>query len=226
MSKSSTEVDWDSLRAVILDVDGTLYDQGRLRSRMAAKLASHFLTRPWSLNDLYILYRFRKMREQLSEIPHSDVESTQYSTVAEALGCSRDRVKSVVSRWIYEEPLPLLKDCKYAGVDDFIALLRESGKHVAFYSDYPLAEKLEAMGISSDCNFCATDPSIDQLKPSPRGLTAILDKLGLEARECLMIGDRYERDGRSAESVGMPYIIIGKGDKRFYPSLIEGMKGR
>jgi FMN phosphatase YigB (HAD superfamily) len=224
MIESASGVDWTSLRAVVLDVDGTLYDQRRLRARMALRLASHYLTRPWTLNDLYILYRFRKTREALADSTHSKLDSTQYSVVAERLGCSMEKVRSVVEKWIYREPLPYLKECKYPGVDGFIDVLRRRDVEVAFLSDYPLSDKLEAMGIRSDRVYCATDPSIDRLKPSPKGLSVILGELGLHAGECLMIGDRYERDGVSAESLGMRYLIIGKGDRGFFPGLVEELK--
>lgn len=219
-------VDWGALRAVVLDVDGTLYDQRRLRGRMALRLASHFLFRPWTLKDLYILYRFRKMREAIAEAPHSDVDTLQYAVVAERLGCSAGKVRSVVDKWIYREPLPFLMDCKYPGADDFIEQLREKGIGVAFLSDYPVVEKLQAMGIRSERSYCATDPSIDRLKPSPKGLSVIIDEFGIDARHCLMIGDRYERDGRSAEALGMPYLLIGKGERSFFPRLVEQMSSR
>lgn len=218
-------MDWAKVRAVVLDVDGTLYDQRRLRLRMLARIVAQLAAHPSSVREMRILQRFRAMREGLADIPHSDLENLQYRVVADALGVDAARVRSVVARWIHREPLPFLEGCMYPGVNAFLDGLVGQGLQVAFFSDYPVDEKLAAMGIRCGRGYCATDPAIDRLKPSPRGLEVILDALGLRAVDCLMIGDREERDGRCAQAVGMPYRIIRKGDTTFYPRLLAEGQG-
>jgi phosphoglycolate phosphatase/putative hydrolase of the HAD superfamily len=48
-----------------------------------------------------------------------------------------------------------------------------------------------------------------------------METLGVEASECLFIGDRPELDGICAERAGIPYLIIGKGEEAagFYRQL-------
>ena len=58
--------DWDGVRLVVFDVDGTLYRQRPLRLRMARDLALHALTR-LDLRTLAVLQRFRHLREELGE---------------------------------------------------------------------------------------------------------------------------------------------------------------
>lgn len=74
-----------------------------------------------------------------------------------------------------------------------------------------------SMSISKTRVFCATEPSIDRLKPSLRGLRVIRDVLGLHTGEFLTIGGLYERDGLSAETLGVGLLIIGKGDHGLFP---------
>ncbi len=220
LTQSDGRLDWTSVRAVVLDVDGTLYDQRRLRLRMLARILAHLAAHPSSFREMRVLRCFRAMREGLADIPHHDVENLQYRVVADALGVDATLVRSVVARWIHQEPLPYLQGCMYPGVNAFLEGLAQRGIQVAFFSDYPVTEKLAAMGIRCGRGYCATDPPIDRLKPSPRGLEVILEALGMPAADCLMIGDREERDGRCAAAAGMPYRIIARGDATFYGRLL------
>ena len=217
--------DWSAVRAVVFDVDGTLYAQRPLRMVMLRAMLSHYLLRPHRIMELYWLYHFRRHREALAERPHEGLERLQYSAVAARFRVEEHRVRSVVERWIYRAPLRHLAACRYRGVEGFLARLRDMGITVAFLSDYPAAEKLAAMGMRSENAYSATDPSIDRLKPSPRGLQVIMADLGLRPGQCLMIGDRPERDGACAAAAGVPYRILGKGEADFYLRLAGELDG-
>ena len=109
---------------------------------------------------------------------------------------------------MYRFPLPYLKKFRDHEVYDLLKYLRKHKITVGIYSDYPVQDKLEALGIVADYCFAATDPQMQCLKPDPKGMSVILNELGLPAEEVLMIGDRYEKDGLSAESAGVDYVIL------------------
>ena len=46
------------------------------------------------------------------------------------------------------------------------------------------------------------------MKPDKSGLERILAITGFDPCEALFIGDRYEKDGKCAESTGIDYIIL------------------
>ena len=61
--RNGNPVDWAPVRAVIFDVDGTLYHQRPVRIRMACRLAGFFLLHPLRIRELLGIRHFRKLRE-------------------------------------------------------------------------------------------------------------------------------------------------------------------
>jgi phosphoglycolate phosphatase/putative hydrolase of the HAD superfamily len=160
------------------------------------------------------------MRERIPSGPYGEpLESYQYRIPADALGIDPQHVRQVVSRWIHQEPLPYLKACKYPEVDSFLQGLSARGISYTFYSDYPLQEKLRAMEIPFNNAFSSEDAEIDRMKPDPAGLEYIRGLYGLEPVQCLMIGDRHEKDGKCAQAASMPFLIIDQSDDQFYIKL-------
>jgi HAD superfamily hydrolase (TIGR01549 family) len=196
-------------RAVIFDVDGTLYDQSKLRVIMAARLLLHVCSQPHRLIDLKIIKNFRAFREEATLV-QGDLSTYQYQAVADKLSVGFDDVKSVVEKWMYRMPLPYLRLCRDEKLSAIIRSIGSHGVMTIAYSDYPAAEKLAALGLEMDFTFSATDAMINCLKPDSKGLTAILNQLSLSPRDCIFIGDRDEKDGLCARQVGMDFLILPK----------------
>jgi HAD superfamily hydrolase (TIGR01549 family) len=212
----------DRVKAVIFDVDGTLYDQRRLRRQMLRDLLAYYLARPWRFRELMILRAYRSIREEHAG-EAGNIETGQYHWCAERMGCSPDEVRQVVARWIYREPNQYLHALTYPGARRLFDLLHRQGIRVAIYSDHSATEKLQAMGLKADLVVCSTDPQVDRLKPDPAGLLHITKALGLRMDQCLFIGDRQEMDGECAIRAGMPYHILETRDRALdpYASLIK-----
>jgi len=198
---------WDGVRAAIFDVDGTLYDQGRLRRRMALELALHCLRHPSGVAELRILRAFRSLRERLALEPGEGVEARSFERAANVCGVAPERVRDIVERWMQEAPLRHLRECRYAAVDELFAALRRRGIAIGVFSDYPAEAKLGALGLAAEVVRSATDPDVDRLKPDPRGLAVVAARLGAAPETCLVIGDRDDRDGEAARRAGMRFLL-------------------
>lgn len=217
------KIDWSKIKLVILDVDGTLYDQARLRKKMGRTLITHYLFRPWSAYDLQIIRVFRKERELMNFNPVKNIEEAQYTICAKKINAPADNVKKVIEKWMHQAPLQFLQECSFPGIQDFFTTLRKENIKIAIYSDYPAVDKLQAMGLKADMVVSSTDKDVDALKPDTAALTYIMKKFNVTAEDCLFIGDRDELDGECARKAGMSYYILSSEDKQshFYRTLAE-----
>lgn len=174
-------------RAVILDMDGTLYYQFPLRICMVAELLWYYLTRIRRIGELFMLRRIRKLREN---------------------GILTD-IDPLFAYWLEEKPLPYIYRFRDKKLLRLIQTLRERGAKIAVYSDYPAERKIGALrDLTVDYHFCADDAVIRCLKPDPAGLKNIIGIIGEPAETIVFVGDRYEKDGKCAEGAGMDYLIL------------------
>jgi FMN phosphatase YigB (HAD superfamily) len=202
-----------NVRAVIFDVDGTLYSQRRLRQVMLPRLFRHYAARPHRVLELIILQTFRNHREHLADIGACPVSQRQYADVARKLRCNESLVRDVVERWILTGPLAVLASCRFDGVVELFDFIRASGRQIAVLSDYPVGAKLGALDLTADVAIASTDSQVEAFKPDPRGLSYALRLLGVPAHECLLVGDRGDRDGRAARTLGVRYVEKGEIDQ-------------
>jgi FMN phosphatase YigB (HAD superfamily) len=206
MASQFEAADWDGIRLVIFDVDGTLYRPRALRIRMGRDLLLHTLCKR-DLSVVSVLARYRRIRERLADEEVADFERTLTAETAKAAGQTLETVRAIVAEWVEQRPLVYLATCRCAGLPGLFAGLRGKGKSIGILSDYPAKAKLAALGLSADHVVCASDDGIGLLKPHPRGLEILIAAAGAEARTTLLIGDRIDRDGAVARRVGVRALI-------------------
>jgi FMN phosphatase YigB (HAD superfamily) len=202
------DLDWSAFKAVIFDVDGTLYDQKKLRLIMARELALYCLTHPHRLWKVRILSTFRRLREEQCDCEEPCLIDAQYRWTSEALNCDQTVVQQVVEEWILRRPLPHLISCRPNGLAELFNRLRTKGIKIGVFSDYPAAEKLHALELKADQIATAVDPHINRFKPGPNGVRHLLNQFKINPNECLHIGDRDDRDGLCAERSRCASLIL------------------
>lgn len=206
-------------KAVVWDMDGTLYFQPKLRTFMAIKLVTYYALHIFSIKDLFILKKFREVRDEWDSVVllegdnidrNLPLETQQYEYVATLMKTTSDNVKCIIERWIYVEPLDTLKKCKDNEAVALMNRIKLSGNDNFILSDYPVEDKLEALEIEVDGCFAATDEKLGVMKPDPKGLFLISKELNIPMDEILMIGDRMSKDGKAAINAGCDYVILSK----------------
>jgi len=206
-------LDLSGARALIFDVDGTLYHLTPMRRQMFARLLWAGLQNPYrGFHTMRILNSYRRAQETLrGGAPQVDLEQAQQTLAAEWSGRSEESVRETVENWTRRAPLDLLAQCRYDGVPELFEAARTRGVAVAALSDYPPAEKLQALGLASHFRhvISAQDPEVGRFKPHPRGLEVALERLGVSAADAVYVGDRPEVDGMCAERAGVRCAIVG-----------------
>lgn len=196
------------VKAVIFDVDGTLYDQSKLRLHILFDMVAAAIRHPGRIYDFKIIWDFRRVRERNQFSRESGIEEKQYVWGAAHSHVSVQQVRRIVNRWMFERPLRYLPACRTKGVKRLFHDLSERYIRIGIFSDYPANDKLDALDLPADAVVCALDPDVDRLKPDPKGLLVTAEKLGVPAGNCLFIGDRDEKDGACARHAGMPFLLL------------------
>ena len=202
------EIAWDSFRLAVFDLDGTLYDQKRLRLIMAAQLGLH-CAHTLNLRTAKVLKRYRHRREQLA-----DAETTNFERVLEAelvaiYGGGGGQLRDLIADWMEVRPLPYLAAARRPGVPELFNRLRSAGKAIGILSDYPARAKIAALGLDADFVVSATDGDVNVMKPNPAGLQHVMALADTPPADAVMIGDRTERDGEAGRRAGVRTLIVG-----------------
>jgi FMN phosphatase YigB (HAD superfamily) len=201
------------VRAVIFDVDGTLYRQAPLRRAMAKRLARAYVAHPFvGHRTMRILRAYRHAQEELrAGAATGDLAEEQLALAARRAGANRETVLASVERWMELAPLDVLAVCGQPDLRASLQSLHSSGLQLAVLSDYPAEAKLQALGIRDlfDVVVCAQEPEVKVLKPDPRGLVLVLERLGAGVAEALYVGDRADVDAPTARAAGVACAIVG-----------------
>ncbi len=217
-------IDIASYRLFIFDLDGTLYDQKKLRKTISLHLFLRFLTMRAGIMELRIIDTFRKEREKHKGYASATLNDDQFNWCATVLNIHPDFVRKTITYWMYQFPLPYLLKERFKGIAELFGILKQHGKDIVIYSDFPGEDKMKALKLAADRIFCSTDPEIAHLKPGRRGLEWICKAMNIAPDQALFIGDRDDTDGESARQAGIDYLIINREQAVsgvFYQQLIN-----
>lgn len=208
---------WDRPKAVLFDLDGTLYNQRILRKAMLRELArAPFTKGPFAaVRIAKTLRSFRLMREDLRGMTEPGVvlAELQFSRPAQELGVDARQVESTVVEWMFEKPLRHMKSAAWPGMRAALVALRDAGLRLGVYSDYPPDAKLGALGVDDlfEVTLGATDAEVNAFKPSPKGFLEGARALDADPKDVVYVGDRHDVDGMGAAAAGMRCVILETG---------------
>jgi putative hydrolase of the HAD superfamily len=201
------------IRAVLFDLDGTLYRQRPMRVRMALELAAFMARRPIRGRVVAkVLAQYRRAQEVLRRDAENGHPRRQAAVAADRSGVAEVIVDALVNEWMIDRPLKHLQRCQMAGLGELLSFLQARQIVTGVLSDYPATKKLKALGIADRFSLvlCASDSEVGAFKPSPIGFLTAAARWQIEPTEILYVGDRADVDAPGACAAGMPCVIVGK----------------
>jgi putative hydrolase of the HAD superfamily len=202
------------IRAVLFDLDGTLYRQAPVRALMALESLTMPLGGLASAPARWrALLAYRKAHERLRAQPgQGSLNDALISAAAAATGLERGEVERLVNDWMLMRPLKYLRANRARGIEALLDLLERAGVRIGVFSDYPAEGKLRALGLGDRFSpvLCSLDQTINALKPHPRGFLRACEMWQLQPHEVLVVGDRADADAAGAEAAGMSCVIVSR----------------
>lgn len=199
------ELPLDGIKAIIFDLDGTLYNKKGLPLKLIMGDVPHML----------VLGNERKARAELKGRwfgDEAEYYKALYARVAELSHITAEKAQE----WYEQRYMPQMQRILRRSyrvepwAEGLLADLRQRGIKTAVYSDYGcLRERLEALGF--DCawvDVVADAPALGGLKPCRESAMKICDRLGVPPEETLLVGDRDDTDGESARRCGMRFMLV------------------
>jgi len=188
-----------SLTTVLLDAGGVLLDEAEMEASRAAATA-RFLTRhghDYTPDDYWA---------DIEEAVHAfDPETYRY--VFRKHGCEK-LYAAFEGEWRPgRPPLRLMEGI----ADELRALACRFRLGIAGQYGAVLLDVLEDHGLLGCFAWRFTQDDFTITKPDPRYLQQIADACGVDARECIVVGDRIDKDVIPAKQLGMRTIRIRVG---------------
>lgn len=190
-------------RAVVFDVDGTLYPASALYLRCIDIFVRH----PRVVEGFSFVrkaLRTMQMRSDYAPRNAEELHQLQASLLAHHTHIPLDEAHTLIEYTFYAMlPERFASIRPFPGVRNAIETIRSKGFAVAALSDLPPTEKIRALGLSDllENALCAEDFGV--LKPHPRVFAALVEKLGYEPSEILYVGNNPVYDIQGAKNAGL-----------------------
>jgi FMN phosphatase YigB (HAD superfamily) len=199
-----------AVRAMSLDVDGTLYEVTRRRSRLARLLYGDVrrLTSDPRFERSIAAFQRARERARKSVSTGNDRRSFRDHAIAFLMEDLRSNLDAASETYDWMTVAIAIVGTKglrpYWGVRRAILAAAQRGMKIGIISDYDPRLKLKNLGLD-DLPWSAVIAcdSVGILKPSPRPFLAFADRLGVEPGMILHVGDREDTDVDGALAAGM-----------------------
>lgn len=183
------------IKAVAFDIDGTLYKNWQLNSR----IIFHFI------RHMYFFAQYGLARKELRKIDKvEDFPKVQAQCMARRLRTSEERAQKLLDKIIYSGLMPYfskITPCKNSL--ETIKAFKEAGLKIALLSDFPPEQKGELWGFKPYCDLLLGTESCGALKPYPVAFNTMAEKLEVKPEEILYVGNSFKYDVLGSKNVGM-----------------------
>ena len=184
-----------NIKAVLFDVDGTLYPQ----SFFIRTSLQFFLRHP------RISMAFRHLRHDVRAIGGvEDLHLAQISLCAGYMRRPAEVAEYLLDTYIYGTFMDMLAKAKpYPEVEPLLAELKNAGLKLGVITDYPVGAKVSALGFDKYWDVTISADTMGHLKPEPDAFLLAAEKLKISPEQIIYVGNEYKYDIIGANKAGM-----------------------
>ncbi len=196
------------IKAIVFDLDGTLYEmQWFLRPIITAFLFPRFLWLP----------SFITIRKTFAGKDFGTRETLIQELVTQVARKVNSTPESI-DRWIHTRFYPSFARAMFfmrrsrPDLNGTLHAIRNRNIRLAVYSDYSwTSQRLTNLGIDlTPFDSLESAEEAGALKPHPRPLEKLAQRLDVAPESVLMIGDRDDTDGKVSQEAGMQFLRVGR----------------
>ena len=211
---SFNHIDLSGVRAILLDLDGTLYSEKICHEHAFRRCYEVYARRiaPVSFDAFALMYkdaqRIVKQDKPTHAASHSRFLYFQ-ALLERAWGRTEVALTLAFERLYWRHYCARM--AVYPGVREFLIRARARGIRVCVVTNLTSAiqfTKIRHLHLDSLIDFVVTSEEVGVEKPHPYIFTKALEKLGIQPAEALMIGDNHEHDIRGAAALGIRTVLI------------------
>lgn len=183
------------IKAVVFDVDGTLYPN----SCMIARSVRFFFSHP------LISLAFNQLRRDVRQIGGvEDLHLAQVSLAAGYLRIPAEKAEYLLEELIYGKYMSMFRDVKpFPEVSPVLEEFRSAGLKLGVISDFPIRNKLSYLGLDRFWDSALSADEVGSLKPDSAPFLMMSEQLGISPEEIIYVGNNYKYDIIGAKGAGM-----------------------
>ena len=185
-------------QAVLFDLDGTLVD-----------------TNPDFVNTINAMRKLRSLTPLDSELIRPYVSNGSLALVQHCLiKEANEDINSLRAEFLETFHQYNGQEARlFKGMNDFLGQLKHTDTPWGIVTQKPIAYAqplLRKLNLDKSCRVLVCPDKLKQSKPDPEGLLLACDHLGIEAYECLYIGD-HQRDIDAGKNARMDTVAASYG---------------
>jgi putative hydrolase of the HAD superfamily len=199
-----------SVKAVIFDMDNTLFDFVEAKIRACKAVCDHL-----GMDDERELLNYFLRRKH-------DFES--YENIADYL-----KDKGIYNDKLFEECCKIYEEVKLATIKPYpdvkyvLEKLKKAGLKLAVVTDAlngNATKRLKKAGLFEYFDVIVSADQSGKRKPEPDSIILALEKLGVKPEEAILVGDSIRRDIEAGKKLRMVTVYAAYGDRNFFESKV------
>ncbi|MBI9093606.1 MAG: HAD family hydrolase [Sphaerochaeta sp.] len=209
-----------SIRALCLDIDGTLYPKRMLSLRMIRSVFPSLLLGV-RFNAVRQRYRLEQEEQDTKPATRDGLLTRQANLMLEKFGEKATERGTLLMRHRIDAQFydawqhTFLTIKAYAHMREALMMAKREGLQIVVFSDFPVAQKLQTLGIADLVDVALSSEGSGYLKPSAKAFSYLLDHVDASPNEVLYVGDSYTKDCQGAKRAGMHSALITSSKKGY-----------